>query len=691
MNSSRGNKNRGISYSSVSRTTNNRSRRRKRKDPLPFIIGGAVILLAIVIFLVIKFSDRGGGSAVLDPTEQTETLSDDIITMNAAIDLSEILPDSETDKLININGMTPEEISSAITDKYDWSLKITHGSAEVGSTVKQTVDANATTEAATMGDADNPDGMNNDDKAEETVSDEISVTDSIDVPDYIAEAIPAFLEGIVADDLAEKEAAALETESETEETKKRSIFGGNKEESSETEESTEAPEVYKFTLGDLSGKIAEIAEYADNMWYVEPHGGSIGSYDAASDTFLMENSRPGYKVNREELIDLITSAIASRDYEGSIEVPGETLSAESNITVGEYKTLASYTTETTSNSVRNKNIRLACEALNGTIVRPGEEFSFNNAVGQRTEEKGYGAAAAYNNGEVVQEVGGGVCQVSTTLYNAVLKAGLKITMRQSHTFQPTYVTPGQDATISWGGPDFRFANVPAIAEYSNSSSYAIGIRASYYDQTVTVSIYGRPVLKDGYTYSLSSKKLRDIDIVRELIQPGSDKTPTKGTMGSVWETRLVIKKDGETVSDKVDHNAYYAGHKEYYLEESPTESTTVPESMTESVEEIITDQPVGPGMDPTSGVIWQTDSPGAGPGGSGSAGSNTSDTSETDYAVVGGGEGSNGPGSTTGPAAPSETGAKEPSQPVSSPGAPVTDPGSAAGPSGTGEVIQDGP
>ena len=291
----------------------------------------------------------------------------------------------------------------------------------------------------------------------------------------------------------------------------------------------------------------------------------------------------------------------------------------------------------------------------------------------------------------MQEVGGGVCQVSTTLYNAVLKAGLKITMRQSHTFQPTYVTPGQDATISWGGPDFRFANVPAIAEYSNSSSYAIGIRASYYDQTVTVSIYGRPVLKDGYTYSLSSKKLRDIDIVRELIQPGSDKTPTKGTMGSVWETRLVIKKDGETVSDKVDHNAYYAGHKEYYLEESPTESTTVPESMTESVEEIITDQPVGPGMDPTSGVIWQTDSPGAGPGGSGSAGSNTSDTSETDYAVVGGGEGSNGPGSTTGPAAPSETGAKEPSQPVSSPGAPVTDPGSAAGPSGTGEVIQDGP
>ena len=82
-------------------------------------------------------------------------------------------------------------------------------------------------------------------------------------------------------------------------------------------------------------------------------------------------------------------------------------------------------------------------------MRPGEEFSFNNTIGERTEEKGFGAAAAYNNGEVVQEVGGGVCQVSTTLYNAVVRAGLKVTYRQGHTFQPTYVTPGQDATVSW--------------------------------------------------------------------------------------------------------------------------------------------------------------------------------------------------------------------------------------------------
>lgn len=84
-------------------------------------------------------------------------------------------------------------------------------------------------------------------------------------------------------------------------------------------------------------------------------------------------------------------------------------------------------------------------------------------VGQRTEAKGYQGAAAYNNGEVVQEIGGGVCQTSSTLYNAVVKAGLKTTTRRSHTFEPSYVTPGTDATVSWGGPDYAFVNNSSTA------------------------------------------------------------------------------------------------------------------------------------------------------------------------------------------------------------------------------------
>ena len=177
-----------------------------------------------------------------------------------------------------------------------------------------------------------------------------------------------------------------------------------------------------------------------------------------------------------------------------------------------------------------------------------------------------------------------------------------------------------DATVSWGGPDFKFANLPSKQEYSYDTSYAIGIKASYSNQTVTVSIYGRPVLKPGYTYTLESTQTKTIEKVRKLIEPGSDKTPTTGSEGSVWEVRLVIKKDGQVVSNNVDHNSLYSGHIEYYTDEVPTESASESESESES----IGDAPLGPG------------GPGNGPGGSDinviGPGENTSTTQETTQA-----------------------------------------------------------
>ena len=116
------------------------------------------------------------------------------------------------------------------------------------------------------------------------------------------------------------------------------------------------------------------------------------------------------------------------------------------------------TTYSTSNSGRATNLHLAAEKVNGTVVMPGETFSYNKTVGQRTIAAGFKAAAAYSGGKVVQEVGGGICQISTTLYNAVLLANLEITERYNHGFEPSYVKPGMDATVSWGGPDFKFTN-----------------------------------------------------------------------------------------------------------------------------------------------------------------------------------------------------------------------------------------
>ncbi len=118
--------------------------------------------------------------------------------------------------------------------------------------------------------------------------------------------------------------------------------------------------------------------------------------------------------------------------------------------------LASVDTPRTNNAVRTKNIEIAASMLNETILLPGQEFSYNGALGERTEEKGYGPATAYLNGELVEEVGGGICQLSSALYYCCMLADEEILERTNHMYYQTYLPLGMDATVSWGGPDFRF-------------------------------------------------------------------------------------------------------------------------------------------------------------------------------------------------------------------------------------------
>ncbi len=111
-----------------------------------------------------------------------------------------------------------------------------------------------------------------------------------------------------------------------------------------------------------------------------------------------------------------------------------------------------------STRARVNNINLAVSKIDGVILMPGETFSYNGTVGERTYANGFQEAGAYSNGEVVQEVGGGICQVSSTLYCATLYARMTTVSRTSHYFRVTYLPPGQDATVSWDEPDFKFRN-----------------------------------------------------------------------------------------------------------------------------------------------------------------------------------------------------------------------------------------
>lgn len=217
--------------------------------------------------------------------------------------------------------------------------------------------------------------------------------------------------------------------------------------------------------------------------------------------------------------------------------------------------LGEYTTSVSGSSVRKNNVRLAGEKCN-VILLPGEEFSYNKTVGKRTKENGFGEAGAYLNGETVQEVGGGVCQTSSTLYNAVVLSNLEVTERTNHTYISSYVPIGRDATVSWGGPDFKF---------KNNRDYPIKIEASYANNKLTCKIIGTNV--DGSYVKFTSERTGDVAYNTKYendatIPEGQQVTKQAGSNGGrAVSYRLVYDKDGKLLSKKKEAKSYYKGHE----------------------------------------------------------------------------------------------------------------------------------
>nr|WP_263326219.1 VanW family protein [Neobacillus sp. Marseille-Q6967] len=138
------------------------------------------------------------------------------------------------------------------------------------------------------------------------------------------------------------------------------------------------------------------------------------------------------------------------------------------------------------NKKRTTNIHLAASAINNYVVFPGETFSFNRVVGKRTAAKGYLKAKVIVRGEYAEDIGGGICQVSSTLFNAVDSAGLKIAERFSHSRHVHYIPPGRDATVSWYGPDFKF---------KNNYNQPILIRARTLGHLLVIKLYSSEVIQ----------------------------------------------------------------------------------------------------------------------------------------------------------------------------------------------------
>ncbi|MCH5185789.1 MAG: VanW family protein [Oscillospiraceae bacterium] len=208
------------------------------------------------------------------------------------------------------------------------------------------------------------------------------------------------------------------------------------------------------------------------------------------------------------------------------------------------KTLASFSTKYSASNVnRSQNLALAASKMNGTVLAPGEVFSYNDVVGKRTAANGFKNAPVYENGKSVDGIGGGVCQVSTTLYSAVLYADLKIVSRRNHSLPVAYVPLGQDATVVDDAIDFQF---------ENNTNYPIKIVSSAAKGTIDVSIVGTEREKER-TVKLEHKTLSRTDpTTKEIKNPdlpaGTTKTVSKGKAGYVVESTKIVYENGAEVS-----------------------------------------------------------------------------------------------------------------------------------------------
>lgn len=208
------------------------------------------------------------------------------------------------------------------------------------------------------------------------------------------------------------------------------------------------------------------------------------------------------------------------------------------------QTLSKYTTiYDAGNSNRAHNIALAASTINGTILLPGESFSYNGKLGNTTKEKGYKEGGAYVGGKVVQAYGGGICQVSTTLYNAVLYANLEIVERHNHSYAVNYVPAGRDATVAYGGKDFKF---------KNNRSYPVKIVANAKNGVVSVSIAGIKEEKE-YEVVLSSSVLsttpcQTVYEKNSSLAEGKEKVIQKGHSGLKSVAYKTIKYNGTVIS-----------------------------------------------------------------------------------------------------------------------------------------------
>ncbi len=282
----------------------------------------------------------------------------------------------------------------------------------------------------------------------------------------------------------------------------------------------------------------------------------ITGFNVNTKAFTLSSASAGTTVDKDALYKHALSTLQNGG--GSVEV--NVVSINPEVTEKDFTSkfgmiTSAVTNASSSNANRLTNLKLSCAAINGYCVEPGATFSFNEVVGQRTTKRGYKKATVYQSGEIAEDIGGGVCQVSTTLWNAAMKANCEIVEWHEHSRPVAYVDKGKDATVNWGTQDMKF---------KNTSSYPMYLIAYVTEnKRVYCEIYGE-LFPDGKYITIEAKTTQRIDppepeyVYNPLLESGELVTisePRTGYRAKAW--RVYWNADGSEIKRDLLVEAYY--------------------------------------------------------------------------------------------------------------------------------------
>ena len=313
--------------------------------------------------------------------------------------------------------------------------------------------------------------------------------------------------------------------------------------------------VHEYYNADYRVEVSFVTDPARTLTAQQLHDAVHGemknaSYDIETGTILPETLGADFGVRSAQ--DLLDAAAPGETVTISARIEFPAVTAKKLEEVLFRDVLGECKTRVTGTTARRTNVRLAAEKIQGYVMNAGDVFSYNETVGKRTAEAGFQPAPAYVKGETVDEIGGGICQVSSTLYYACLRGNLAITERYAHRYVPAYIDWGMDATVSWGGPDYKF---------TNDTLYPIRIETVYEGGWLTVRLLGTNV--DGIYAKMTNEVLSRTDweteyVEDEAIAPGAEEVKTTPYTGyKVKSYRHVYDKDGNLLSSAFEADSNY--------------------------------------------------------------------------------------------------------------------------------------